>query len=80
MQSQNWPLPLHYRQVNPTKCHLLLELYFVADCIETTEEVGEKYKEICENEGGEHWKLIESLNVNEAWVNGMQGMINRWLS
>jgi ferrochelatase len=52
---------------------------FVADCLETTEEVGEEYKELFEKSGGKHWQLIESLNVNEAWVDGMQRMITRWL-
>lgn len=41
---------------------------FVADCLETTIEVAEEYREIFEEKGGEHWVLVESLNDSEAWV------------
>ncbi len=41
---------------------------FVADCLETTIEVAEEYKEMFEEKGGEHWQLVESLNDSEAWV------------
>lgn len=41
---------------------------FVSDCLETTIEVGEEYKEIFEEEGGEHWQLVESLNNSPEWV------------
>ncbi len=41
---------------------------FVADCLETTIEVAEEYKEMFEEKGGEHWQLVESLNDSDAWV------------
>lgn len=41
---------------------------FVADCLETTLEVGDEYKELFEELGGEHWELVESLNDSENWV------------
>ncbi len=41
---------------------------FVSDCLETTIEVGEEYKELFEEEGGEHWQLVESLNNSPEWV------------
>lgn len=41
---------------------------FVADCLETTVEIGSEYKELFEKEGGEHWQLVESLNVSPKWV------------
>lgn len=41
---------------------------FVADCLETTLEVGETYKEEFIEKGGEVWDLVESLNVNPKWV------------
>ncbi len=41
---------------------------FVADCLETTIEVGETYAEDFVHAGGEKWQLVESLNVNERWV------------
>ncbi|MBO0931327.1 ferrochelatase [Fibrella aquatilis] len=41
---------------------------FVADCLETTIEVGEEYKEIFEEAGGTHWQLVESLNDSPLWI------------
>lgn len=41
---------------------------FVADCLETTLEVGETYKEEFIAKGGEAWDLVESLNVHPSWV------------
>jgi protoporphyrin/coproporphyrin ferrochelatase len=41
---------------------------FVSDCLETTIEVGEEYKELFEEKGGEHWELVESLNDRKIWV------------
>jgi len=41
---------------------------FVADCLETTIEVGEEYKELFEENGGQHWQLVESLNNSKEWV------------
>ncbi len=41
---------------------------FVADCLETTLEVGETYKEEFIELGGERWDLVESLNVHPSWV------------
>jgi ferrochelatase len=42
---------------------------FVADCLETTVEVGEMYKEDFIQAGGEQWDLVESLNTSDTWVN-----------
>jgi ferrochelatase len=41
---------------------------FVADCLETTIEVGEEYKELFEEKGGKHWQLVESLNNSPEWT------------
>ena len=41
---------------------------FVSDCLETTIEVGEEYKEIFEEAGGTHWQLVESLNDSPLWI------------
>lgn len=48
---------------------------FVADCLETTVEVGEEYKEQFEELGGEHWDLVPSLNSNDTWVSCVQDLI-----
>jgi ferrochelatase len=41
---------------------------FVADCLETTVEVGDEYRELFEEHGGEHWQLVESLNDSPLWI------------
>ncbi len=48
---------------------------FVADCLETTIEIGEEYKEVFEELGGEHWQLVPSLNDNPIWVEALQKLI-----
>jgi protoporphyrin/coproporphyrin ferrochelatase len=48
---------------------------FVADCLETTIEVGEEYKEVFEEKGGNHWQMVESLNVHPRWVNALKEII-----
>jgi protoporphyrin/coproporphyrin ferrochelatase len=41
---------------------------FVADCLETTIEIGEEYFELFEENGGEHFQLVESLNNSDLFV------------
>jgi protoporphyrin/coproporphyrin ferrochelatase len=48
---------------------------FVADCLETTLEVGEEYKELFEEAGGEHWQLVESLNDSPVWVEALVDLV-----
>ena len=48
---------------------------FVADCLETTIEIGEEYRELFEEKGGQHWQLVESLNVHPHWVEGVVDLI-----
>lgn len=50
---------------------------FVADCLETTIEVGEEFKELFEEAGGEHWQLVPSLNTHPQWVQAVADMIRR---
>ena len=49
---------------------------FVADCLETTIEVGEEYKELFEEHGGQHWQLVESLNNSPLYVDLIIDLIN----
>jgi len=48
---------------------------FVADCLETTVEVGETFKELFIEAGGEKWDLVESLNTNPKWVEALKGIV-----
>jgi ferrochelatase len=50
---------------------------FVADCLETTIEVGEEFKEMFEQAGGAHWQLVPSLNSHPLWVDAVVDMIQR---
>lgn len=50
---------------------------FVADCLETTIEVGEEYKELFEEAGGEHWQLVESLNNSPEWVSFLKDLVHQ---
>ena len=48
---------------------------FTADCLETTVEVGDEFKELFMEHGGEEWQLVESLNSNQTWVESIKNMI-----
>ena len=50
---------------------------FVADCLETTVEVGMEFKELFEENGGEHWQLVPSLNSEPYWVTAVADMIRQ---
>lgn len=48
---------------------------FVSDCLETTIEVGEEYKELFEELGGKHWQLVESLNDSPLWIETLVDLV-----
>jgi protoporphyrin/coproporphyrin ferrochelatase len=48
---------------------------FVADCLETTIEVGMEYKEEFEKLGGEKWDLVPSLNSRDTWVDCLKDLV-----
>ena len=48
---------------------------FVADCLETTIEIGDEYQEIFEENGGQKVQLVESLNDNDTWVDCLEQII-----
>jgi protoporphyrin/coproporphyrin ferrochelatase len=50
---------------------------FVADCLETTVEVGEEYKEVFEEQGGEKWDLVPSLNSNDTWIDCVKELVEK---
>ncbi len=52
---------------------------FVADCLETTVEIGGEYLEIWQEHGGDHLDLVPSLNTGEDWVDALEDMIRRRL-
>ena len=48
---------------------------FVADCLETTYEVGVEYKHIFLGLGGKDWDLVESLNDDPQWVDCLAHLV-----
>ena len=48
---------------------------FVADCLETTVEIGIEYQEIFEKAGGEKVDLVESLNGHPLWIECLKDMV-----
>lgn len=50
---------------------------FVSDCLETTIEVGEEYKEMFEENGGKHWQLVESLNNSTIWIDLLEDLVKK---
>ena len=48
---------------------------FVADCLETTVEVGGQFKENFLEAGGEKWELVESLNDHPLWIQCLKEMV-----
>ena len=51
---------------------------FVADCLETLEEIAMEGKEQFEEAGGEHYKHIPCLNDNDNWVQVMTNWVEEW--
>jgi ferrochelatase len=58
-----------------TKKLLVFSPAFVADCLETTIEVGVEYLQIFKTNGGEHLQLVESLNDSPVWVDALRKMV-----
>ena len=48
---------------------------FVADCLETTIEIGEEYQELFEQHGGKHVQLVPSLNDGADWIDTLEDMV-----
>jgi ferrochelatase len=53
---------------------------FVADCLETLEEIGIRAAEQWRELGGEELRLVTSLNAEPAWVEAVAGMVREQLS
>lgn len=51
---------------------------FVADCLETLEEIAMEGKNQFQNAGGGDYKHIPCLNDNDAWVSVMAKWVNDW--
>jgi protoporphyrin/coproporphyrin ferrochelatase len=48
---------------------------FVADCLETTVEIGIEYQNIFKKHGGEKLQLVESLNDHPMWIDTLKKIV-----
>ncbi len=55
---------------------LIVAPAFVADCLETIVEIGIEYKQLFIAHGGEQLTLVESLNAEDYWVEGVQKIVS----
>lgn len=53
---------------------------FVADCIETLEEIEMEAGEIFKENGGEEFRMIPCLNDRDSWMDVMSSWINQWIA
>ncbi len=58
-----------------TKKILVAAPSFVADCLETTIELGIEYKELFTSSGGEQLDYVESLNDMPEWIGALKEMV-----
>jgi len=82
--SNNWMTPftdknLMERAKSGCKNILVVAPSFVADCLETTVEIGYEYKEMYEREGGEKLQMVESLNDSPEWIDAMDEILKPYL-
>lgn len=60
---------------NGAKRILTLSPAFVADCLETTVEIGEGLDELFREKGGEKLDLVPSLNSGDDWVEAISKLV-----
>jgi len=82
--SNNWMTPftdknLLTRAKQGSKNVLVVAPAFVADCLETTVEIGWEYKEMFIANGGENLQMVESLNDSPRWIAAMQEILTPYL-
>ncbi|HEX7583589.1 MAG TPA: ferrochelatase [Prolixibacteraceae bacterium] len=81
----NWMTPftdqnLVTRANQGIKNILVVAPSFVADCLETTVEIGMEYKELFVANGGQSLRMVESLNDSPRWIAAMEEILNPYLS
>ncbi|RKD86536.1 ferrochelatase [Mangrovibacterium diazotrophicum] len=60
-----------------TKKLLVVSPSFVADCLETTLEIGEQYRDLFKDKGGSEFHFTESLNADDAWVQTVYDILEK---
>lgn len=82
--SNNWMTPFTDQNLTGlaqkgNKKVLVVAPAFVADCLETTVEIGWEYKELFEKNGGEKLQMVESLNDSPRWISAMEEILAPYL-
>lgn len=82
--SNNWMTPFTDQNLiglaqKGYKKVLVVAPAFVADCLETTVEIGWEYKELYEKNGGEKLQMVESLNDSPRWISAMEEILIPYL-
>jgi len=82
--SNNWMTPftdqnLISRAKQGNKNILVVAPAFVADCLETTVEIGWEYKEMFIENGGEKLQMVESLNDSPRWIAAMEEILKPYI-
>lgn len=78
--SKNWMSPftddvLLAKLKEGKKRIMVIPAAFVTDCLETIVEIGEEYRELFLENGGEELQLIKSLNAEPLWIEAMQNIL-----
>jgi len=78
--TRNWLNPFADEMViekakSGVKKLLFIAPSFVADCLETTVEIGIEYEELFKKHGGEKLQLVESLNDHPEWIETLRQLI-----
>ena len=80
--TKNWLEPfsdevLENLAKNGSKNVLVFSPAFTADCLETIIEIGDEYKELFIEAGGENLDFVPSLNYSDKWANAIIKIINK---
>ena len=83
--SNNWMTPFTDKNLinlakQGNKKVLVAAPAFVADCLETTVEIGWEYKELFMENGGEKLQMVESLNDSPRWISGLEEILKPYLT
>jgi ferrochelatase len=66
---------LHNLAKEGKKKLLVFSPAFVADCIETLDEIQVEYANEFKDMGGEEIHMVESLNDNPKWIEALKRMV-----
>ena len=80
--TQNWIKPFSDKWIDEApskgiKKILVVSPSFVADCLETIEEIGIRAKEDFLSRGGTHLDLIPSLNADDDWADYLANLVRQ---